>query len=102
MGPLEWLCVGGACSNGWITAGINTMGCYEVAVDTVSPLLLPVDKEKWSTRGRVTFSFKENETSLKGFKGTLDGKFILFEYNSKRKEFTLDLKKEKVQKVAIK
>ena len=76
------------------------MGCYEVAVDTVSPLLLPVDKEKWSTRGRVTFSLKENETSLKSFKGTLDGKFILFEYNSKRKEFTLDLKKKKVQKGA--
>ena len=60
----------------------------------------PVDKEKWSAKGRVTLSFEENETSLKSFKGILDGKFILFEYNSKKKEFTLDLKKEKVQKGA--
>ena len=47
-------------------------------------------------KGRITLSLDEKETSLKSFKGTLDGKFILFEYNSKNKEFTLDLKKERV------
>lgn len=98
--PNDTTSVGGVCSNGWITAAINTIGSYDVAVDTVSPILLPVDKEKWSAKGRITLSFEENETSLKSFKGMLDGKFILFEYNSKRKEFTLDLKKEKVQKGA--
>ena len=47
--------------------------------------------------GMITLSLDEKETSLKSFKGTLDGKFILFEYNSKNKVFTLDLKKERVK-----
>ena len=52
------------------------------------------------SKGVLTLSFKENETALKSFKGTLDGEFILFEYNSKNKEFTLDMKNEKVKRGA--
>ena len=46
--------------------------------------------------GRVVFTVSEKETSLKSFRGTLDGKFILFTYNSKNGRLVLDLKKENV------
>lgn len=88
--------VGGVFVNGWLTADITTLDCYEVAVDTVPPLLIPVDEELWLSKGKIVLSFEENETALKRFKGTIDDKFILFEYNSKNSEFTLDLKKENV------
>lgn len=94
--PDDTSSVGGVYANGWITADITVLDCYEVAVDTVAPVLLPEDEELWAKKGRITLSLDEKETSLKSFKGTLDGKFILFEYNSKNKEFTLDLKKERV------
>ena len=94
--PRDTSSLGGVYSNGWITAGITTLGCYEVMVDTISPVLLPVHEEKWLVNGKMILSFEENETSLRSFKGMLDGKFVLFEYNSKNSEFTLDLKKEKV------
>ena len=90
--------VGGVYEDGWISADITTLDCYEVAVDTVAPLLHSVNEEMWMTKGKITLSFEENETSLKNFRGTLDGKFILFEYNSKNKEFTLDMKNEKVKR----
>lgn len=94
--PDDTSSVGGVYANGWITADITVLDCYEVAIDTVAPVLLPEGEEQWVKKDRITLSLDEKETSLKSFKGTLDGKFILFEYNSKNKEFTLDLKKERV------
>jgi hypothetical protein len=94
--PRDTSSVGGVYANGWITAAITTLGSYEVMVDTVPPVLLPVDEEKWLSSGKMILSLEENETSLKSFKGTLDGKFVLFEYSSKNSEFTLDFKKENV------
>lgn len=95
--PNDTSSVGGVYANGWITADITTLDCYEVAIDTVAPALLPVDEELWAKNGRIVLSLDEKETSLKNFKGTLNGEFILFEYNSKNKVFTLDLKKEGVR-----
>ena len=96
--PDDTSSVGGVYSNGWITADITTLDCYEVAIDTVAPVLSPVDEALWKSKEKIVLSFDEAETSLKSFKGMLDGKFILFEYNSKNKVFTLDLKREKVQR----
>lgn len=95
--PNDTSSVGGVYANGWITADITTLDCYDVVVDTVPPVLHPVDEDLWQKRAKLVLSFEENETSLKSFKGTLNGKFILFEYNSKNSEFTLDFKKEKVK-----
>ena len=95
--PDDTSSVGGVYANGWITANITTLDCYEVAVDTIAPVLLPEKETQWMQNGMIMLSLDEKETSLKSFKGTLDGKFILFEYNSKNKVFTLDLKKERVK-----
>ena len=95
--PNDTSSVGGVYANGWITADITTLDCYEVAIDTVAPVLLPVDEALWTKNGKIALLLDEKETSLKNFKGTLNGEFILFEYNSKNKVFTLDLKKECVK-----
>lgn len=95
--PEDTSSVGGVYACGRIEADITTIGSYEVAVDTIPPVLLPVNEDLWMSKGVLTLSFKENETALKSFKGTLDGEFILFEYNSKNSEFTLDIKKERVK-----
>lgn len=38
----------------------------------------------------------DGETSIKSFKGTLDGKFVLFKYSSKNSRLTLDMRAEGV------
>ena len=98
--PDDTSSVGGVYENGWISAKIRTIGSYDVAVDTVAPLLRPVEEDLWLQNGRVVLELEENETSLKSFKGTLNGEFILFEYNSKNSVFTLDLKTEGVKRGA--
>lgn len=90
--------VGGVYEDGWLTAPITVLDSYDVAVDTVPPLLVPQNEESWMKNGRVVLRFEDKETSLKRFRGTLDGKFILFEYNSKNSAFTLDLGREKVKR----
>ena len=87
--------VGGIYDKGWITAEINTIGSYEVAVDTVPPQLAFVNEERWQRTEKMVFTF-EDETSMDSFKGTLDGKFVLFVHNSKNSTLVLDLKKENV------
>ena len=88
--------VGGKYDCGWLTADINILGCYEIAVDTVPPRVLPVKENTWTRNGRVVFRVADGHTSIKSFKGYIDGEFVLFEYSSKNSLLTLDLKKERV------
>lgn len=96
--PDDTSSVGGTYAGGWLTADIKCLDSYEVAVDTVAPALLPQNRELWSKNGVVSFKVEENETSMSRFLGKLDGRFILFEYNSKNKLLTLDLKRESVKR----
>lgn len=86
----------GEYSGGWLTAKVNILGCYEVAVDTVPPRVKPVKEGYWMRNSRIVFAVADGETSIKSFRGTIDGNFVLFEYSSKNSRLTLDLKKENV------
>ena len=46
--------------------------------------------------GRVVLAGSERETSVKSFRGTIDGRFVLFSYSSKNRRMALDLSKENV------
>ena len=90
--------VGGKYSGGRVTADVTALGTFEVAVDTVPPRLLPVRENRWIRNGRVVFAMSDKETSVRSFRGTIDGKFILFKYSSKNGRLELDLKGEGVSR----
>ncbi|MBE6298177.1 MAG: M23 family metallopeptidase [Bacteroidales bacterium] len=83
---------------GWYTANINTLGCYELALDTVPPRLRAVDESRWSRRGIVEFKLADGESYIESFRGTLNGEFILFKYSTKNSCLTLDLNEEGVER----
>jgi hypothetical protein len=87
--------VGGRYDAGRISAKINVIDSYEVAVDTVPPQLELVNESKWKRSGKMFFSV-DDDTYMDTFKGTLDGEFVLFVHNSKNSTLMLDLKKEVV------
>lgn len=87
--------VGGEYDAGMITAKINVIGSYEVAMDTVPPQLTFVNETKWKRTGRMVFTIAD-DTYMNSFKGTLDGKFVLFTHNSKNSTLVLDCKQENV------
>ena len=89
---------GGTYKQGRITAEVGSLGCFEVAADTVAPSITPVKEKMWMRNGKVVFGVKEKETSVSSFRGTLNGKYILFSYSSKNGRIELDLKKENVRR----
>lgn len=70
--------VGGKYENGTMKARIRELGTYTVSVDTVPPLLVPVNPRQWGQRGRIVFKAKDAETGVSGYRGTIDGKYALF------------------------
>lgn len=88
--------VGGKYNTGKITANINIIGSYEVAIDTVPPQLTFVNETKWKRSGRMVFTVDDDDTYMQSFKGTLDGEFVLIAYNSKNSTLVLDCKQENI------
>lgn len=90
--------VGGKYSGGRVSADVTVLGTFEVAVDTIPPRLLPVRENRWMRNGKVVLAMSDKETAVKSFRGTIDGKFILFKYSSKNGRLELDLKGEGVSR----
>ena len=89
--------VGGKYSDGWLYADVGSLGCFEVAVDTVSPSIVPVSEKNWSRSGKVVFAVSDKQTSVRSFRGTLNGNFVLFKYSSKNGRIELDCRKENIR-----
>lgn len=92
---ISW--VGGKCSDGWLTATISSQGVYDIAVDTVPPVLKPVKEASWEKNAKVVFELDDKETKPVSFRGTLNGKFVLFKYNRKERRLTFDFRQENIK-----
>jgi hypothetical protein len=74
---------GGQYENGKITAEIRELGNFSVEIDTVPPKITPVREVNWATNRRIAFKISDDLSGIKAYKGTIDGKFVLFEYDYK-------------------
>lgn len=70
--------VGGEYDNGWMRAKIRNFGAYSVAVDTVPPVVTPVDKARWRSTSDIRFRIKDSASGINTYKVYVDGKFVLF------------------------
>lgn len=89
---------GGDVANGWVTASVSVLDRYTVAVDTLAPVLKPVNEKVWSKNAKVVFSLSDKGCGIASYKCYIDGRFVLFEYSSKNKTLLCDLKREKVSR----
>ena len=85
---------GGNYRFGRITANITELGTYTVCVDTVAPKIIPIGSTAWRQQGRVVFRIADGETGIRSYRGTIDGRWVLFKYSSKTARMTCDLKAE--------
>lgn len=90
--------VGGEYHDGWVSADISRLGCYELAIDTFPPSVKPVNEHRWTRSGVITFTMGDRGRGVKSYKALLDGKFVLFEYSSKTGIITCNLKREKIKR----
>lgn len=66
---------------GWMTGGIREFGEYSVAADFHPPVITPL---KSGLRNQIHFRISDYESGIASYKGTIDGKFALFEYDPRK------------------
>jgi len=93
-GRRAWL--GGKYNNGLIEANISETGIYAVSIDSIAPKIQPVEKEKWKSSRQITIRITDNFSGIATFRGEIDGKYALFEYEPKKSLITYRFDEEKL------
>jgi Peptidase family M23 len=80
---------------------INTLGDYMLKIDTVMPSISPVNfKDKqWLTRYHyLKVKIKDADSGIKKYTASIDGKWILMEYDAKKNLLTYNFNEKKFKK----
>lgn len=78
---------GGHFKEGYMHTAIAELGTYSVALDTVAPRIVPLNKPQWKT-GNIQFKINDAETGIKDYKVYIDGEFVLFKFSSKNSKLS--------------
>lgn len=70
-------------NNGRIETRVNRFGRYAVTTDKTPPKVLAVRKTKWARNGKVSFKISDNLSGIENYRGEIDGKWVMFEYDGK-------------------
>ena len=88
--------VKGRYQNGYLISKIRDLGTYAVAIDTVKPVITPIKPEQWGRTGIVTLRISDRHSGVENYKGTIDGKFVLFELDGKTARASYKLEPSRV------
>jgi len=88
-GRAAW--IGGSFHDGWIDANIGELGTYTVALDTIPPEIKPLEPELWVKRNKIVVKITDNLSGISTYRGDIDGKFALFEYDGKKAQISCAL-----------
>jgi hypothetical protein len=86
---------GGKWDNGWVVADVRQLGTYAIVVDTVPPVITPLNIKNHSilqNKNKISFKISDNFSGIAHYRGEIDGKWALFEYDAKNRllEHTFD------------
>jgi hypothetical protein len=76
----------GKFAEGWVEGNIRVLGDYALAVDTVAPKIVPLsiaNKNTLQEANRIRFTITDNLSGIETVRGTIDDKWVLFEYDLK-------------------
>jgi len=79
--------IGGSFEDGFIKATTRDFGDYYIKTDTVGPRITPLnitDGKDLTKTARISFKISDNLAGLKSYRATIDGKWVLMEYDAKR------------------
>ena len=77
---------GGKYEDGFLKAKPRSFGSFYIAVDTLAPTVTPIniiDGKNMRGLSKMTFKLRDNLSGIKSFNGYIDGKWVLFEFDSK-------------------
>ena len=76
-----------------LIAKVNELGVYTLARDSVAPTVMPDNfkKNQWlSNYQSLNLKIDDDFSGIKKYRGTINGEWVLFEYEPKRKILTYD------------
>tara|TARA_R110002051_G_scaffold197582_1_gene265082 strand:- start:23757 stop:25451 length:1695 start_codon:yes stop_codon:yes gene_type:complete len=84
---------GARIKDGKLTASTRTLGDFTIAQDSTPPLVTPknVTDGKWMSKfDELVFEIDDEDSGISGYRATVNGKFILMEYDYKTKRLVHD------------
>lgn len=86
--------------NGWVEGNIRVLGTYTLAVDTISPKIVPqifTEQKTLKDPNKLKLKITDNLSGIDSFRGTIDGKWVLFEYDLKNNLLSYTFDKERFE-----
>ena len=81
--------IGGTYQDGWVGSKVKNFGDYTVMIDTVPPKVVAVElKTVMTGRDSIRIQVTDDLSGVAQWVGKLDGEWILFEYDPKKKLIT--------------
>ena len=90
----------GKYNNGWVEGNIRVLGTYSLAVDTIPPNITPQifnEQKTLKDPNRLKLKISDNLSGIEAFRGTIDGKWVLFEYDLKNNLLSYTFDKERFE-----
>jgi hypothetical protein len=86
---------GGSHKDNRIESEITELNDYSVGRDTVNPVITPLNPAKWQENRQIKIRISDNLSGISSFRGEIDGKYALFEYDAKNSllKYTFDNEK---------
>ena len=88
--------MGGSWKNGFLRAKVREFGDFCIIADTIKPEIkgLNIYPEKiFNTQTTIKCTIKDKESGIKSYRGEIDGKWILMDYDYKRKIINSKIRK---------
>jgi hypothetical protein len=93
-GRQSW--IGGAFSEGRIETEINDLRAYAVACDVTAPKITLLNPDNLHSQKCIKVKITDDLSGIKTFRGEIDGKYALFEYDGKNSLLTYCFDDEKL------
>ncbi len=93
--------VGGKLEDGYASVNTRNFGIFAISVDTLPPDIIPMDinkDNKFSNSSEIRFKIKDDLSGIKNYKGKIDNKWALFEYDKKNNLLSYTFDPEKLIK----
>lgn len=87
--------VGGTYEDGWLHTSILELGTYCVLTDTIPPNVTPINKANWKKTRKLVYRIGDKESGIHSYRGEINGRFALFEYDAKSGRLICYLDKSK-------
>jgi hypothetical protein len=82
----EWVSEAGEYIDGFVTTSVRNFGAFSIMLDTVSPVIMPLniaDNKNIGGQQNIRIEVSDELSGINTYRGTMNGKWILMDYDPK-------------------